>query len=103
MSDRDGSSPQRKDPADVLRRGKTAEGLGGGAFAGLGLQFAVALLVFLYAGQWLDRKLGTAPVFLIIGVFVGAGGAFYSMYRKLMSIQAEEERRKKEQSEGGAR
>lgn len=74
-----------------------------GAYAGLGLQFAVSILVFLFAGQWLDRKLGTAPIFLLVGVFVGAGASFYSMYRKLMAIQAEEDRRKKEQRQGGAR
>lgn len=52
-------------------------------YAGVGLQFAVAIIVFLYAGQWLDRKLGTSPLFLLLGVFGGAGAAFYSMYRKL--------------------
>ena len=57
-------------------------------FAGVGIQFALAILVFLYLGQWLDRKLGTAPWLLIIGVFLGAGLGFYSMYRKLMAAQA---------------
>ena len=57
-------------------------------FAGVGIQFALAILVFLYLGQWLDRKLGTAPRLLIIGVFLGAGLGFYSMYRKLMAAQA---------------
>lgn len=56
--------------------------------AGVGIQFALAILVFLYLGQWLDRKLGTAPWLLIIGVFLGAGLGFYSMYRKLMAAQA---------------
>jgi len=60
-------------------------------FAGVGLQFAVSILVFLYVGQWLDRKLGTDPWFLIIGVFTGASAAFYSMYRKLMKAQARED------------
>ena len=60
-------------------------------FAGVGLQFAVSILVFLYLGQWLDRKLGTAPWLLIGGVFLGAGASFYSMYRKLMAAQAREE------------
>lgn len=60
-------------------------------FAGLGLQFAVSILVFLYIGQWLDRKLGTAPWLLIVGVFLGAGLSFYSMYRKLMAAQALED------------
>ena len=54
-------------------------------FAGVGLQFAITLLVGLGLGTWLDRKLGTAPVFLYLGVFLGAGAAFYSMYRQLMA------------------
>jgi F0F1-type ATP synthase assembly protein I len=80
--------------ADRPPEGPAARGTGAGsgaAFAGLGLQFALAIVVFLYAGQWLDRRLGTGPLFLILGVFVGAGGAFYSMYRKLMAAQRREE------------
>ena len=68
-----------------------ARGPGGGAYAGFGLQFVVALLFFLWLGQWVDRRLGTAPVFLLIGVFAGAGGSFYAMYRKLMAAQEREE------------
>jgi F0F1-type ATP synthase assembly protein I len=51
--------------------------------AGFGLQFVVAILVFLYVGQWLDRRLGTAPWLMIVGIFLGAGGTFYLMFRKL--------------------
>jgi ATP synthase protein I len=67
------------------------QGPGAGAYASFGLQFVVALLVFLWLGQWLDRRLGTAPVFLLVGVFAGAGGSFYAMYRKLMAAQEREE------------
>ena len=35
-------------------------------------------------GQWLDRKFDTKPFFLLVGVFVGAGAAFFSMYRVIM-------------------
>ena len=59
--------------------------------AGVGIQFAVAVVMFLFLGQWLDRRLGTGPIFLMLGVFVGAGAAFYSMYRKLMAEQDEED------------
>lgn len=79
-------------------------GAGGGPsvaeFAGVGLQFAVSILVFVYAGQWLDRKLGTAPWFLIIGVFFGAGAGFHSLYRKLMAAQAREEAARKARRDG---
>ena len=64
---------------------------GAGAYVGLGLQFALSMLLFLYAGQWVDRKLGTRSLFTIIGVFVGAAAAFYSIYKKLMAAQREDE------------
>jgi F0F1-type ATP synthase assembly protein I len=69
-------------------------------FAGVGLQFAASIIVFLLAGQWLDRRLGTAPWLLIVGVFFGAGGGFYSMYRKLMAAQAREDAARKARRDG---
>ena len=60
-------------------------------YAGLGLQLVAAILIFLFVGNWIDRMLGTSPLFLILGVFVGAGGAFYSIYRRLMAELAREE------------
>jgi len=56
-------------------------------FAGIGFQFAASILLCLFVGQWLDRRLGTAPLLLIVGVFFGAGAGFYSMYRRLMAAQ----------------
>ena len=68
-----------------------------GNFAGAGLQFAVAIVLFVLLGQWADRKLGSAPVFLLAGVFIGGSAAFYSMYRRLSAAQkADDERRKRE-------
>ena len=65
------------------------------AYAGLGLQFALAILVFTFAGQWLDRRFGTEPWLLLVGVFTGAGGGFYSIYRRLMAdLRRDEERRR---------
>lgn len=56
---------------------------------GVGLQFAAAILVFLFLGRWLDDRLGTTPWLLILGVMVGAGGGFYSMYRRLVVLPRE--------------
>lgn len=52
-------------------------------FAGLGMQLALSILIFLYLGRWLDGKFGTAPVLLIVGVFVGAAAGFYAMIKAL--------------------
>lgn len=75
-------------------------GPSGAEFAGLGLQFAISILAGLYAGQWLDKKLGSAPWLLITGVFLGAGLSFYSMYRKLMAAQAREDAAQKARRDG---
>lgn len=64
------------------------------SFAGLGVQLLVFILLFLYLGQWLDKKLGTDPLLLIVGVFVGAALGIYNMYHALTAAQkkAREER-----------
>lgn len=74
------------------------KGLSGADFAGVGIQFAFAILAFLFAGQWLDNRLGTNGLFTIAGVFIGAGAAFYSMYRKVSAAQKQddEERRSRQ-------
>ncbi len=54
------------------------------ALAGLGLQFFGSILMFVYAGTWLDRRLDTSPLFVLGGLFVGGGGTFYASYRRLM-------------------
>ena len=54
------------------------------ALAGLGVQFAVVLLVFVYAGNWVDRRLSSSPVALLVFLFVGGGGTFFLKVRQLM-------------------
>jgi F0F1-type ATP synthase assembly protein I len=65
--------------------GGGASGPSPASFAGAGIQFVLSILIFLYAGKWLDTKLGTAPWLLMAGVFLGAGASFYSFYRRVMA------------------
>lgn len=51
-----------------------------GQFTGYGLTLALSTLLFLLGGWWLDGKVGTTPLFTILGAFLGAGGGFYSLY-----------------------
>ena len=66
---------------------RTAEAVSGAEFAGIGIQFALTILVFVFAGVWLDKRLGTSPWLLLVFVFVGAAGGFYSMYRRVTAAQ----------------
>jgi F0F1-type ATP synthase assembly protein I len=60
------------DPQEIIRAS--------GQYMGYGLAWALAVLLFLAVGAWLDGKLGTSPILTILGAFVGAGAGFYSLY-----------------------
>ena len=66
-----------------------------GRYSGLGLQWALSILLFLAVGWWLDGKLGTTPLLTIIGAFVGGAAGFYSLYTHLVV----EPRERKDKSE----
>ena len=70
-----------------LRKTAPSGGLSGADFAGVGIQFAASIVAFLFAGRWVDDKLGTSGLFTIAGVFIGGGAAFYLMYRKIAAAQ----------------
>lgn len=85
--------------ADEKRPRQTSpKGLSGADFAGLGIQFAAAIVIFVFAGQWLDNRFNGNGLFIIAGAFVGAVGGFYHMYRRIAAAQKQddEERRRRE-------
>ena len=59
------------------------DGPSGLRYAGLGIQLAASIVVFLFLGQWADRKLGTGSLLTILGVFIGFGGTMWSLIRDL--------------------
>jgi hypothetical protein len=60
-------------------------------YAGLGVQLAVSLLIFVLAGQWADRKLGTGGIITVIAAFLGFGGTMYSLIRSLTKKDGDSE------------
>lgn len=52
-------------------------------YAGLGVQLAVSMLVFVWIGQWADRKLGTGGLLTVVAAFAGFGGTMYWLIRTL--------------------
>jgi hypothetical protein len=76
-----GTGGSDRDPKNRAPGGAPEPNLSG--LAGMGVQFVAAILLFLFAGKWLDSKLGTSPWLLIAGVFIGAGASMYSMYRRV--------------------
>jgi F0F1-type ATP synthase assembly protein I len=79
------SDAEKQQQAEYDRLLHRRKGISGSEFAGVGLQFAVTLVVFALAGIWLDRRLGTSPWLLIVLVMGGAGLGFWTMVRRLSS------------------
>ena len=53
-------------------------------YASLGMQFAGGTLFFAGMGFLLDKWLRILPVLTVVGLLVGGGLSFYSVYRKVI-------------------
>lgn len=50
---------------------------------GMGWFVSVSILLGVLAGRWIDERLGTEPLLLVIGLIAGLFVAFYGIYRLL--------------------
>ncbi|WP_428276037.1 AtpZ/AtpI family protein [Candidatus Palauibacter sp.] len=55
----------------------------GSEFASLGIAMGLAISLLAVGGNWLDNRLGTEPLFVLLGVFAGFAGGCYSMFGRL--------------------
>jgi ATP synthase protein I len=60
-------------------------------YAGLGVQLAASVLLFVWVGQWADRKLGTGGLMTILAALLGFGGTMYWLIRSLTRKNGSEE------------
>lgn len=44
-------------------------------------QLVGSILIGIFFGRWLDGKIGTEPLFLIIGLLIGLAAGVYAMLR----------------------
>ena len=52
-----------------------------------GITMIAAIFLGLYGGWWLDRRLGTFPVFMLLGIFLGIGIGFRSLWSELNALK----------------
>ena len=81
--------PKRRDPG--YSRIRSA-----GLLLAIPTLLIVSPLVGFFLGDWVDRKLGTSPWFVILGLilgFVAAGRETYRIYRRYQAEEEQEERR----------
>jgi F0F1-type ATP synthase assembly protein I len=54
-------------------------------FAGVGVQYALTILILTMAGIWLDNKFETSPLFLVIFLLLAFVGATWSLVHQVLS------------------
>jgi len=54
------------------------------AYASVGLELVIPVALLTYGGYWLDGRLSTLPLFLILGVFLGMAIGFISVFRRVL-------------------
>ena len=53
---------------------------------GIGFYIAACILIGVFAGLWLDDKLNTGPLFIILGLLLGLGLAIIGVYRMIRPL-----------------
>jgi ATP synthase protein I len=53
---------------------------------GAGLYIGLSIFLGVVGGAWLDRKLDTQPIFVIMGLGLGLIVAFWGFYRMIIPI-----------------
>jgi len=59
------------------------------AYIDSGLRFALSIVIGAGGGYWLDIKIHTKPVFLIVGLIVGVTSGFLTLYRTVYPLDKE--------------
>lgn len=52
----------------------------------LGINFAIFSLLGYFGGTYLDDRLGTSPLLMVLGLVMGAGLAFYSLIKEILAL-----------------
>jgi F0F1-type ATP synthase assembly protein I len=72
-----------------------------GKYSTVGLDLALSILVGLFGGRWLDRKLGTGSWLTMVGLGFGIAAGARSVWRALQAANREAE--EQERNERNAR
>jgi F0F1-type ATP synthase assembly protein I len=65
--------------------GDASRSMGEGyALLSVGITFALTVTGFVLLGVWADRKLGTTPLFIVVGALVGVVLGGFWMYQRVI-------------------
>ena len=53
---------------------------------GVGFFIGGSIVLGVFAGRWLDSRLDTSPILVLVGLLLGIVVAFYGVYRMLLPL-----------------
>lgn len=65
-----------------------------GPYLGLGTQLAATVILMFYIGYWLDKKLNTYPILIIIFSFLGGFAAIYNFIKSVLKLNSNNKEKK---------
>lgn len=65
-----------------------------------GFQLAVTVVIFFFAGRWLDGQVHTAPWCMIVLTFIGISGGLYKFIRVAVQLGKREDEQWKAEKHG---
>ncbi|MCF6410923.1 AtpZ/AtpI family protein [Pseudalkalibacillus salsuginis] len=74
-----------------MRTGKRSPLHSMALMSGILSQLVGSILVGIFGGMWLDRRFGTAPFLMIVGLFIGLATGVYGMIKLIQRHFGEEE------------
>jgi len=66
-----------------------------GPYLGLGTQLAATVILMFYIGYWLDKKLNTYPILIIMFSFLGGFAAIYNFIKSVLKLNSNNKEKKK--------
>ncbi len=63
-----------------------------GALSAVGIAFVLAVVFGFGIGYWLDRWLGTSPLFVIVFFFIGVAAGIINVIRTVNAVTRDEKR-----------
>ena len=67
---------------------------------GMGWYVAFCIIIGIVGGLWLDKFVGTLPLFTLLGVLLGTTAAFYGMYKMVQPLLKESANKKEDKGRG---
>jgi len=56
-------------------------------YTNIGWVFTFSVLIGIFGGRWIDGKMDTDPLFMLIGAFLGIIAGFYNFFKVTMQIK----------------